>query len=73
MIPAREADERLVNSRGEAGDISVHEHVGLLPSGHRDVPMLQVWSHLDGGRKLINGTGARERIGPGKRSVSSTA
>ena len=54
VIPAREADERLVNSRGEAGDINVHEHVGLLPSGHREVPMFEVWSHPDGGRKLIN-------------------
>ena len=54
MIPARDLGERLVNSRSEAGDSSVHEHVGLLPSGHREVPMFEVWSRHDRWCKLIN-------------------
>ena len=53
VIPARDLGERLVNSRSEAGDNSVHEHVYLLPSGHREVPILEVWSRLDRWRKLI--------------------
>ena len=62
-----------MNSRGEAGDSSAHEHVGLLPFGHREALLFEVWSFLDRGRKLINGRADVSGIWRGKRPGWSTA